>query len=89
MACRRGAVGGAAGFDAASLDFGCPTKHPARRQAPLFDTQHCGGATRRDARVAVVPVSALPAARRRTAAHSGRPRACPPLYKRHVAPNLF
>ncbi|PRH28948.1 hypothetical protein C6T71_06040 [Burkholderia multivorans] len=47
MACRRGAVGGAAGFDAASLGFGCPTKHPARRQAPLFDTQHCDGAARR------------------------------------------
>ncbi|PRF70173.1 hypothetical protein C6Q12_28070 [Burkholderia multivorans] len=89
MTCRRGAVGGAAGFDAASLGFGRPTKHPARRQAPLFDTQHCGGAARRGARVAVVPVSALPAARRRTAARSGRPRACPPLYKRHVAPNLF
>ncbi|PRG32264.1 hypothetical protein C6T52_22765 [Burkholderia multivorans] len=56
MACRRGAVGGAAGFDAASLGFGRPTKHPARRQAPLFDTQHCGGATRRAQR----PASGLP-----------------------------
>ncbi|RQT47325.1 hypothetical protein DF043_36110 [Burkholderia cepacia] len=40
------AVTGAGGIDAASLGFGCQTKHPARRQAPLPHVQHCAGEPR-------------------------------------------
>ncbi|OXJ01807.1 hypothetical protein CFB48_17580 [Burkholderia sp. AU33647] len=36
-------MAGAGGIDATSLGFGRPTKHPARRQAPLPHVQHCAG----------------------------------------------
>ncbi|RQS22836.1 hypothetical protein DIE03_29600 [Burkholderia sp. Bp8992] len=37
------AVSGPAGIDAASLGFGCRTKHPRCRQSPLSRVQHCAG----------------------------------------------
>ncbi|OXJ18382.1 hypothetical protein CFB39_17545 [Burkholderia sp. AU6039] len=74
------AVAGAGGIDATSLGFGRQTKHPARRQAPLPQVQHCAGGAARGG-LSVEYDSGLPAAGQRAAARAyrvGTDRACPP-----------
>ncbi|NTZ83712.1 hypothetical protein FCJ61_12050 [Burkholderia metallica] len=86
------AVAGAAGNDAASLGFGCQTKHPRGWQSPFPVAQHYAGAGEPAATGFLSSATAtrhLPAIVRRRVRTGSPASGFSPLYKRVAPPNLF